>query len=210
LAFEVKWLGYEDASDRTWEPEENLYAISPLDPVSRWPSHRETASDVLKAYFKKIGGRPVKPAGKGKKSKKRGAEAVATPEPTSKRGRKKGYLSATPELSTATAVAASARKGKKDSDEDDWKPPGGSWENQVVDVDTIEEAWDSEKGQNVRFAYVVWTNGRKTRHVLTTLNQKCPQKVRLKPVSSVQTVTSNIRLDASLLREPLVVHHLHP
>jgi chromobox protein 1 len=24
LKFEVKWEGYEKASDRTWEPEENL------------------------------------------------------------------------------------------------------------------------------------------------------------------------------------------
>ena len=26
LRFEVKWEGYEKKSDRTWEPEENLYA----------------------------------------------------------------------------------------------------------------------------------------------------------------------------------------
>lgn len=25
LLFEVKWLGYEDVSERTWEPEENLF-----------------------------------------------------------------------------------------------------------------------------------------------------------------------------------------
>lgn len=25
LLFEVKWQGYEEASDRTWEPEENLF-----------------------------------------------------------------------------------------------------------------------------------------------------------------------------------------
>ena len=26
LEFDVKWQGYEDPKDRTWEPEENMYA----------------------------------------------------------------------------------------------------------------------------------------------------------------------------------------
>lgn len=29
VIYEIKWLGYEDEADRTWEPVENLYAISP-------------------------------------------------------------------------------------------------------------------------------------------------------------------------------------
>lgn len=134
---------------------------------------------MLKAYFKKIGGRPADqtPAAKGKKSKKRGAEAVAAATPTTKTGRKRSKLSTPPEAATATAVATSARRGKKDDIEDDWKPPHGSWENNVVDVDTIEEVWDEKAGKAFRFAYVMWDNGRKTRHVLPTLNQKCPHKV---------------------------------
>lgn len=27
LELDVKWQGYEDPKDRTWEPEENLYAM---------------------------------------------------------------------------------------------------------------------------------------------------------------------------------------
>ncbi|TID20661.1 hypothetical protein E6O75_ATG05425 [Venturia nashicola] len=163
LLFEVKWQGYEEISDRTWEPEENL----------------ETASDVLKVYFKKIGGRPANktPAAKGKKSKKRGAEALAAATPTAKPGRKRSKLSTPPEAATATAVATSARRGKKDDIEDDWKPPHGTWENNVIDIDTIEEVWDEQAGKSLRYAYVMWDNGRKTRHVLSTLNQKCPQKM---------------------------------
>ncbi|QDS72294.1 hypothetical protein FKW77_007209 [Venturia effusa] len=163
LLFEVKWQGYEADEDRTWEPEENL----------------ATASDVLKAYFKKIGGRPDNrpPGPKGKKSKKRGAEAVAVATPPARAGRKKTKLSTPPEAVTATAVATSARRGRKDDIEDDWKPPHGTWENNVTDIDTIEEMFDEEAGQLLRFAYVMWDNGRKTRHVLETLNQKCPQKM---------------------------------
>ena len=29
LEFDVKWQGYENPSDRTWEPEENMYAMRP-------------------------------------------------------------------------------------------------------------------------------------------------------------------------------------
>lgn len=134
---------------------------------------------MLKAYFKKIGGRPTNQnaTAKGKKSKKRGAEAVAAATPTTKTGRKRSKMSTPPETATATAVATSARRGKQDEIEDEWKPPGGSWEHNVVDVDTIEEVFDEQAGKPLRYAYVMWDNGRKTRHVLPTLNQKCPQKV---------------------------------
>lgn len=135
---------------------------------------------MLKAYFKKIGGRPAykTPAPKGKKSKKRAAEAVAVATPPAKSSRKRSKLSTPPEAVTATAVATSARRGKKDDiEDDDWKPPHGTWENNVTGVDTIEEVFDDEQGRKSRFAYVMWDNGRKTRHVLSTLNQKCPQKV---------------------------------
>lgn len=50
----MKWQGYENPKDRTWEPEENM----------------ETAADVLKEYFEDIGGRPEKPE-KGTKRKGR-------------------------------------------------------------------------------------------------------------------------------------------
>jgi len=58
LEFDVKWQGYENPKDRTWEPEENM----------------ETAADVLKEYFEDIGGRPEKPE-KGTKRKGRASTA---------------------------------------------------------------------------------------------------------------------------------------
>lgn len=67
----MKWQGYDNPKDRTWEPEENM----------------ETAADVLKEYFEDIGGRPEKPD-KGTKRKARASTAkseTGTPAATSKR-----------------------------------------------------------------------------------------------------------------------------
>lgn len=59
LVFEVKWQGYDDPEDRTWEPEDNMGG----------------AADVLKEYFEEIGGRPEPPAAKGQKRKGRASGA---------------------------------------------------------------------------------------------------------------------------------------
>ncbi|KAF3036529.1 hypothetical protein E8E11_004770 [Didymella keratinophila] len=73
LEFDVKWQGYENPKDRTWEPEANM----------------ETAADVLKEYFDEIGGRPEKPS-KGTKRKARAAlkSETGTPASSSKRSKK--------------------------------------------------------------------------------------------------------------------------
>jgi chromobox protein 1 len=60
LVFDVKWQGYDDPKDRTWEPEENM----------------EGAIDVMQEYFDEIGGRPEAP---GQKRKAR-ASASSKPE----------------------------------------------------------------------------------------------------------------------------------
>ncbi|RYO39295.1 hypothetical protein AA0113_g5642 [Alternaria arborescens] len=52
LQFDVKWEGYDDPKDRTWESEENM----------------EGAIDVLNEYFKSIGGRP-EPKGQKRKGR---------------------------------------------------------------------------------------------------------------------------------------------
>ncbi|KAK9448684.1 uncharacterized protein V1518DRAFT_374632 [Limtongia smithiae] len=75
LMFLVKWTGYDNPEDDTWEDEDNL---------------KDNASEVLQEYFEKIGGRPEPPS----KTKKRGMETASTPS-----------SSATKNSSTAVAPA---------------------------------------------------------------------------------------------------------
>ena len=55
LKLEVKWQGYDDPSDRTWETESNL----------------QTAPEAVAEYFDDLGGRPERPG------KKKAAAAAA-------------------------------------------------------------------------------------------------------------------------------------
>ncbi|KAF2205347.1 hypothetical protein GQ43DRAFT_437069 [Delitschia confertaspora ATCC 74209] len=81
--YEVKWLGYEKKSDRTWEPEDNLSG----------------AVEVLKEYFDSIGGRPEpgQPKSKKRSRKSRGAESEsATPAQATKRAKREKEWSPPP------------------------------------------------------------------------------------------------------------------
>jgi chromobox protein 1 len=129
-------------------------------------SCRASAKESLKAYYKKIGGKPEKPTGAKSATKKRKANSI----PGGTRGGKRGK-SETPEVS-------SSRKKKSGNTvvKDEFKLPKGSWEDQVANIDTIEEALD-DKGHMQRFVYVMWENGNKTRHQLKTVNEKCPQRM---------------------------------
>ncbi|KAF1945142.1 hypothetical protein EJ02DRAFT_339340, partial [Clathrospora elynae] len=57
LQFDVKWEGYENPKDRTWEAEENMYG----------------AVDVINEYYASIGGRP-----EPKNQKRKGRQSAAT------------------------------------------------------------------------------------------------------------------------------------
>jgi hypothetical protein len=79
-----------------------------------------------------------------------------------------------------------------------------------MNIDTIEEARDTKTNQLERFAYVVWNDGRKTRHKLTTLNVQAPQKVsRHESNLSRARVTNMIALDAAVLRATPVLPDLN-
>jgi chromobox protein 1 len=143
LQFDVKWEGYDDPKDRTWESEDNM----------------EGAIDVLKEYFRKIGGRPEP---KGQKRKGRPSAAGTKSE------------SGTPASSTSTKRVKAEKQGK---DLAQWSPPPGSWEHDVNFIDTVEQTKDSKTGKSEKFAYLVWTNGQKTQHPLKHVYQKCPQKM---------------------------------
>lgn len=120
-------------------------------------SNLETAPEVLQEYWDEIGGRPEVKETKGKKRK----------------GRKSGV-----ESEPASASASSTKRVKK---EREWSPPPGSWENDVDYVDTVEESVDPKSGDLTRYAYLVWTNQKKTQHPLVHVYHKCPQKVCFVP-----------------------------
>ncbi|CAO2658383.1 Nn.00g061060.m01.CDS01 [Neocucurbitaria sp. VM-36] len=80
IIFDVKWQGYDDPKDRTWEPEANM----------------EGAIDVMKEYFEEIGGRPEP---KGQKRKGRPSAATSesgTPATSSKRAKQEKQWSPPP------------------------------------------------------------------------------------------------------------------
>lgn len=111
---------------------------------------REGAVDVLNEYFDQIGGRPE-------------------PKPGQKR---KGRVSGVKSKSGTPASGAKRVKQEKT-----WSPPPGSWEHDVDYIDTVEERQDPKTGTLEKFAYLVWTNEKKTQHPLKHIYQKCPQKV---------------------------------
>lgn len=124
-----------------------------------------------------------------KGSKKRKTEDVITPRSTNKEKRHKPE---TPEPSL---------KKKRPSKT---SFPKGTWEGLVATVDTIEESRD-ESGELVRYVFIIWEDGDKTRHPVATVNEKCPQAVRFDLTSpGVYEHLLIPRTDATLLRESSV------
>jgi chromobox protein 1 len=146
LKFEVKWEGYEKKSDRTWEPEENL----------------AEASEILREYYESVGGKEkiLEESKSALKTKKRGRPSRDSTEPsTSKKPRKNS------EHPRNTSPPATAKRT-------DWKPPAGSWEDDVADLDACE---DEDSGNLM--VYITWKNGQKTQHPTSVIYRRCPQKM---------------------------------
>lgn len=132
----------------------------------------------MKTYFKQNGG---KPAFDGKPGK--GTPAGSGYTTTAKR-----RLSA-PDSAQASPTPLQPTKGRKkvktdDSDADGrtlqdtdtkrkFKAPVGSWEKDIVGVDTVER--DSHDGE--LWAFIVWNNGHKSKHQTKVLNAKCPGRM---------------------------------
>lgn len=98
--------------------------------------------------------------GTEKKGKKRGRSSTAN-EPAvdgAKRGRKNGThpLDGTPPASADSA---------------DFKPPSGSWEEEVVGIDAC------EGHEGAIIVFLTWKNGVKSQHALSQVYKRCPQKV---------------------------------
>ncbi|RCI15766.1 hypothetical protein L249_2755 [Ophiocordyceps polyrhachis-furcata BCC 54312] len=143
LKFLVKWEGWEKKADMTWEPEDNL---------------RESASEILVEYYKRIGGRDsiFEESQAASRGKKRGRGATGTPAST-KRPRKNGLHPAD------STPPASAKK---------WNPPAGSWEDEIESIEAFED-----EGSGKLAVYLIWKNGKKTKHDTSVIYKKCPQKM---------------------------------
>ncbi|KAL8736677.1 MAG: hypothetical protein Q9166_000043 [cf. Caloplaca sp. 2 TL-2023] len=167
MRYEIKWKGYEKKSDRTWETEDNL----------------EGAREILEAYWKQIGGKPVpKPIEPKSTGKKRGRQSTGTIQPAKKQkkaGRKSA--SAAQEAQEDDDASPEPPVGYTDVNPDTWQPPApndNAWDPLVQNVDTIEK---DDKGE--LWAYLVWNeknddnrfNRSKAR--LATCNKACPQRM---------------------------------
>ncbi|KAK4180074.1 putative heterochromatin factor HP1 [Triangularia setosa] len=148
LLYEVKWEGYEKKADRTWEPEENL---------------TENASEILNEYLRSIGGREAlfNETQTALKGKKRGRKDSSTPQAltTSKRSKRNGSHPADSEPPASAKQAA-------------WKPPAGSWENHIAQLDACED-----EETHKLMVYLTWKNGHKTQHETSVIYSRCPQKM---------------------------------
>lgn len=150
VEYHVKWLGYPDEQN-TWEPPSNVDDCAPLD-----------------KYHEQIGG-PPKPAGKTPAradSKKRKASSSAVDSPTVSGSTSRGAKKAKAESSTTNG--GDIKLAKRDS----FKPPAGSWENEIISIETMSVGDD-----NGLYAYIQWKDGHRSQHRNTVVNSKCPQKV---------------------------------
>ena len=134
-------------------------------------SDREGATEVVEEYFDRLGGRPEPDEdGKPKKGKRKQSSTGSAVEAkgTSGRGRKKAKVENGADDDDTNGKAKSAPK---------WEPPKGTWEHEIMNIDCIEEELDEATNENKRVGFVMWNNGKKSKHSLKILNGKCPQKV---------------------------------
>ncbi|KAK5994995.1 Chromo domain-containing 2-like protein [Cladobotryum mycophilum] len=122
---------------------------------------KESASEILAAYLTSVGGRDsiFEESQEAARGKKRGRTSSTTPAAAPKRSRKNGVhpSDSTPPVSNKS-----------------WSPPAGSWEDEIESIDACED-----EGSGRLVVYLVWKNGRKTKHDTSVIYKKCPQKMLL-------------------------------
>jgi hypothetical protein len=125
---------------------------------------RATAPEVLTAYLSKVGGKEAiiaeweeKKGSSEPRGRKRGRSSVGANggEAPKKKGRKSHPGNSTP--------PASAKQ--------EFKPPTGSWEEDVIAIDACE----GSKGDVL--VYLTWKGQHKTQHPLSQVYKRCPQRV---------------------------------
>ena len=123
-----------------------------------------SASDILNAYYESVGGRDYI-FGETKNKKKRGrpSTTAGTPDPKTN-GSKRARKSETRHPSSTTPPASLKHAT--------FKPPPGSWEDDVQGIDACEGT------DGAVMVFLQWANGHKTQHPLSVVYKRCPQKVR--------------------------------
>ncbi|KAG5999098.1 hypothetical protein E4U54_002066 [Claviceps lovelessii] len=120
----------------------------------------ESAHQILDDYFESIGGREkiFEQTEKAARGKKRGRGASNAASNSTKRARKNGTH---PSDSTPPASASQ-----------EWAPPAGSWEDEIATIDACQG-----QGSGRLTVFLIWKNGKKTRHDTSIIYKKCPQKM---------------------------------
>jgi hypothetical protein len=150
-----------------------------------------SAPGVLEEYYESVGGKEkvYEELKNGLKNKKRGRPSMGdTPNSTSKRSRKNGDHPGT------TSPPATAKQAA-------WKPPAGSWEEDVAELDACE---DEDSGKLM--VYLTWKNGQKTQHETSVIYKRCPQKVPKLRLIRAEYFANDFNTDAAVLRAPCPNH----
>lgn len=179
----VKWKGYEDDSDRTWEEEEGLMYVYGL-VLIRFQlcaltnkHHRDGARDIVTAYYKKIGGRPQKPEEKptpGKPGRKR--KSIGTPKAAAAKQSPKATGAKRQRRQTTEDKQQKQETQERSPVEEDvveWLPKSKNWDKDVKEVQTITKGDEN----NGLMACIEFNNGHTTKLSLQASYQKCPMKV---------------------------------
>jgi chromobox protein 1 len=171
LKLQVKWQGYEDPSDLTWETESNL----------------QTAPEAVSEYFDDIGGRPEdpgvkrKPGAGARPGRKRAISCVDLPASTPRSG-KRGTLK------RKSAPVPEEEEDDEDSATGDYQslkrlgyPQEHDWDPHIRQVITIEQQVDPKGGKNFKYAKVIWMDERRENKSipLSIAHKRFPQKVGL-------------------------------
>ncbi|KAK6441530.1 hypothetical protein LTR95_002229 [Oleoguttula sp. CCFEE 5521] len=147
LQYRIKWLGYDDEADITWEPLDNL----------------KTASVKLSEYHDRIGGPPPKAAAAcARKSltTKRSASALDSPAPATKKSR------------TSTGATNGTPSSSKDLPKGSWED---NITRIISIIEESETTKSRAGGGKVLMAYADWKDNVKRKHKLSTLRGKAPQ-----------------------------------
>lgn len=199
----VKWKGYERVQDHTWEDEEGLMYVDMLIELRNLlrafidEHHRDGASEVVTAYYKRIGGRPKKDEEKpaaakpGRKRKSMGEPKLAkdSPAPAASEVKRQRRKSA-PKETNKQASPSSEENGIQ------WLPKGKNWDKDVKEVDTI-----VREGDAGLMAWLEFNNGHKAKLSVQACYEKCPLKVCPPPrcrKTAARLLTT--KLDAQVLR----------